>query len=152
MEKIRKRLPALLAIAFALTGFGCAESDRPTLFVSLVQLMTNPGDYDGYPVSVSGYLAENGSFLYLSADHAKMNDVAGGLPITISYSDVDISEHGLASTSCENQFVRVLGVFTKRNAEYAIRSIERIYAYDESAGLQFEGQEPSGGPAVCWPN
>ena len=145
---------ALLLISFSCVTaiIGCADQDRPTLYVSMVQLLANPNDYAGFPVTVSGYLSEDGSVLFQSADHAQLNDVVAGFPVAMLYRDVDISENGIARTGCENRFVRVLGVFEKRASEYTISSISKISRFDESAGLQFENEEPTGAAVVCWPN
>jgi hypothetical protein len=118
----------------------------------MVQLLANPDDYAGYPVTVTGYLSKDGSVLFQSADHAQLNDVVAGFPVSIAYRDVDISEHGIARTGCEDRFVRVLGVFERQASEYMISSISKISRFDKSAGLQFEGEEPTGGSVVCWPN
>ena len=143
-------LTSLIALVSA--AIGCAEPDRKTIYVSMVQLLANPDDYDGYPVTVIGFLSRDGSTLFLSAEHAEMNDVVSGLPVAVAYRDVDISEHGIATTGCENKFVRVLGLFEKNANEYIISSISKISVFDESAGLVFEGEEPMGGSVVCWPN
>jgi len=62
MNKTCEKILASLIVACAIVAFGCTDPDRPTIFVSLVQLMTNPEDYEGYRVSVSGYLADDAAY------------------------------------------------------------------------------------------
>jgi hypothetical protein len=128
---------------------GSPDAARPTIYVSMVRLLASPSRYVDYPVAVAGYLGSSGTSLYLSVDHANLRD--SGVPISIAYRDVDISEHGIARTGCEEKFVQIFGVFSNHNNEYQIRSVERIVTYDESAGLDFEDSGPSGGKVVCWP-
>ena len=152
MIKLFRIILLAVVVTCVSATLGCTEPDRPTIFVSMVQLLAHPNDYDGYPVTVTGHLARDGSILFLSAEHAEMDDVVGGLPISIAYRNVDVSEHGIPNTGCEDRFVRILGIFEKRANEFIITSVSKISMYDESAGLEFEGEGPFGGSVVCWPN
>ena len=149
----------LLGIASLVILFGCISAgeerttqERPTLYVSMVQLLADREEYADYPVAVTGYLSRDGGNLFLSAEHAQMVDLVAGFPVSIAYRDVDISEHGIARTGCEDQFVRVYGEFEKSGIEFMIVSINKITRFDASAGLQFEDKSPTGRPVVCWRN
>ena len=88
-------------------------------------------------ITTAGYLSGwPSTMLYLTADHAKMEDQQSALPVSIDYREDDLREHRPPTTGCENRLVRVYGFFRVLDGQKGIDHIYRIEsAYESEHGI-----------------
>ena len=109
--------------------------------VSLVSIISNPEDYLGAEVTVVGYHSTGlePPVLYLSEAHARVSDWPSGV---LLYETVD-GRRFSSLTGCHDQYVKVIGRFTKLpTGEPGISEITRVVALGSGAGdsrICFEG-------------
>lgn len=94
------------------------------LAVSMVQLVTRPGQYIDKRIEVFGYLGIDGK-LYLTRDHATARDGRS----SVAVSDTDTG--AIASSTCPESYVRVRGQLVELDNGYPIiADLESVYQPD----------------------
>src|SRR6056297_764269 len=123
MSSIRSVL--VIFFFFAVIHFpsqNAAESrnDSLTSYVSMVKILVRPSEFEGKKISVVGYLSRAHSpALYLSKEHALLNDISSGIPVYPE--DLSISD-------CMDRFVRITGKFiSDAPNEFALAEIEHAF-------------------------
>lgn len=110
---------------------------------SVVHLSTLPEKFKGSKVIINGYAKEQGGFLwlYLSKEDALMANKA----LAIRVYDNSKKRNLIKSGTCNNGFVRVVGVFDiiDRIGFYGIKDVEDILRYDLSDPRKDK---------ICWEN
>jgi hypothetical protein len=132
--------PPFAALLFAVVVLCCGiaqaadDAERGTVAASMVSLIADPSSFESRRISTNGYLAVIAStpFLFLSHEHARMDDTASGFAI-LSWE----------LERCEDTHVAVYGTFFRRESgEYVINDVSRVVRVTvEDFGVCFE--EPS---------
>ncbi|MBL4801140.1 MAG: hypothetical protein JKY45_04545 [Emcibacter sp.] len=89
--------------------------------VSMTQLIATPERYKDKKIRVVGYYAKDIDMLYLSKDHAEINDYKSSIYI----SGPSLGKNVLRDSSCVGQYIEVTGIFqqTKNWDFYAIHDV-----------------------------
>lgn len=107
-----------------------AESFLP---VTLVNLINSPEKYErnNLKIVVSGYLASRANlYLFLSKEHAMLDDFASSVPLRL-----DSSDWSLTSSECLDKFVSLIGTFEKDfSGNYVISRITKVQFAAENWG------------------
>ena len=86
-------------------------------YVSLVEVLANPGKHMGNVVIVSGYFDfDNGLYLYLTRDHRVMLDSSSAIRVT--WPDSVFADE--APRPCVGKYVRVRGTLSRLSNSAAI--------------------------------
>ena len=125
-----RRLPwgVLIVLIGALaTACSGAENSDDVVLVSMVQLLTNPDDYAGEAVEVTGYLREYPTLrLFLSKDHVTARDIQSSIIV----SD-DTDGGALTLAGCSDQYVKVIGTFNRlEGVAWHIKHVQKIRKAD----------------------
>ena len=125
-----RRLPwgVLIVLIGALaTACSGAENSDDVVLVSMVQLLTNPDDYAGKAVEVTGYLQKNPTLqLFLSKDHGAARDIQSSVIV----SD-DTPGGSLTQSGCLDQYVKVTGTFNRlEGVAWHIKRVQKIRKAD----------------------
>ena len=119
------RASAILLITLALTSCNgsTASGEGSAYAVSLVQLLSNPSDFDGRRVLVRGYADHGGTRLYLTREHAWIRDVESAVLLS-----------GLAGAKgCYPGHLAIEGTFTQIEGPlYGLVRPERVLRYSDA--------------------
>jgi hypothetical protein len=98
---------SIFAIFIAVFISSCGQS-HPKERVSLFRLLSNPEEFEGHRIQVSGFFTYQGEnvSLYFSSDDAQYGMSSGGIEIGIPY---DPHKHTLVQ--CSGHYVDITGVF-----------------------------------------
>lgn len=121
------RLTLIFCIC-ALNG-GCSPDDNNFYFASISRALADPSFYNGENIELGGFLAADGSslFLYLSEDHASLMDSGSAIR-------VEATEYARA---CAGQYVHIGGSYRFDGTDLPLMSdIKRIQESLNSEGLQ----------------
>lgn len=130
MSSIRAILVVFFLAAIYFPGENSAEAQDGSLtyYTSMVNLLVQPANFEGKKISLVGYLARNDSpFVYLSREHALLNDISSGFPVYVE---------SLSVSECMNRFVRVTGrLISDSPNEFAIADIENVWVNREGDNI-----------------
>lgn len=120
----RNAVGLLIALIGALViSCGGAGTDEGAVPVSVVKLLTDPQEFAGRHVQVTGYLQNKPTLrLFLSKDHGTARDIQSSVIVS------DDSPGGtLTQSSCLNEYVQITGTFDKlMDAAWAIVKVEDV--------------------------
>jgi hypothetical protein len=121
------RVIALIATGLFLVG--CGERSAP---VSIVHLLTNPREYRGDRVIVSGFLREHSGFLhlYLTEEYALMFSEASSILVHDASQDRSL----IKNSACNEGYVEIIGTFgvIEHVDLFGIMKVERVTRFDFS--------------------
>ncbi len=121
-----RRLPwGVLIVLIGSLASACsgAETSDDAVPVSVVQLVTNPDDFAGKAIAVTGYLQKNPTLrLFLSKDHGAARDIQSSVIV----SD-DTSGGSLTQSGCLDQYVKVTGTLDRlMGAAWAVVRVREV--------------------------
>ena len=121
-----RRLPwgVLIVLIGALaTACSGAENSDDVVLVSMVQLLTNPDDYAGKAVEVTGYLQKNPTLqLFLSKDHGAARDIQSSVIVSDDTEDGSLTQSG-----CLDQYIKVTGTLDRlMGAAWAVVRVQEV--------------------------
>jgi hypothetical protein len=128
-----QQLIARILVVFLFTLFVGCEGRADGGRVSLMSLISNPERFVDEQVTVVGYHAAGlePPLLYISKDHARLNDWPSGV---LLYETVDGTRFS-ALAECQDQYVMVIGRYTLLpTEERGITDIVRVVALGEGLG------------------
>lgn len=98
-------------------------ADRPSVHVSLVNLLSDPDQYADRNVTVVGYLKDLANLrLFLTEDHALVNDTLSSILI----SDTDSAD--ILQSGCLMMYVQITGQFVEIDPNsYGLVAVDRVY-------------------------
>jgi hypothetical protein len=113
---------AVLIVSLATSCSG-GDTDNGAVPVSVVRLLTDPKEFSGKQIEVTGYLQKNPTLrLFLSKDHGAARDIQSSVIV----SD-DSTGGSLTQSGCLNQYVQVTGTFDLlMGAAWAIVNVEDV--------------------------
>lgn len=121
---------------FAAASSSCGESDldsprnTTTEYVSLVQLLNSPGEFEDAIIDVTGYLQFDSNLrLYLTRDHAEAVDIRSSIQV------IDDSSVGsLIHSECTGMYVRMKGkLYSPVHANFIIIDVQEVVLPDDSS-------------------
>ena len=137
------RFTRCLALCVACIAFACQSYDG-WLSLSLVQLISDPQKYIGHEVAVSGYakLSRGRSFLFLTEEHARADDIVSAVLLYKTLDDARMED----IAACHGAFVTVFGLFDELPGEMiGITKVERVVRYLPQGGVEGDCFPEGGG-------
>lgn len=145
MGQLGRMYRRLLAVLLA-AGSCAACAARGPAVPSLVQLLTDPGAFEGQEVVVHGYLASTtDSALFLTEEHARMFDHASSISV------LDTTEDGYITQTCDGFHALVEGTLRKRSDAPLVvgpSGISRRYEITDVTRILIHRGERL---ETCWP-
>jgi len=117
-----------------------AGADEPVKFLSMVELLVRPVGYEGALIEVTGFYGGVPTALFLTRDHAEINDLDSGFFVT------DETE-GFVNKHCAGHYVRIEGRFKRRLGGLPGSDPENFEIDDVTRiTILVDGKE-----TTCWP-
>ncbi|MCW8126820.1 hypothetical protein [Microbulbifer halophilus] len=116
--------------------------EESALLVPMSALLGDPEKFGGKRVAVVGFLGR-GSDLYLTEEHAKVDDTSSSLLLNLSEKE----RMKTNKSSCKNKYVEIVGVFglvrikglTPRIGINKVASIKDKITHSDCIGLKGDG-------------
>ncbi|WP_345548834.1 hypothetical protein [Microbulbifer aestuariivivens] len=91
------------------------------LRVSFVELLADPGRFEGHRIQVFGYFTMGiGSEIFLDEIHAVFGDVASSIRV------IDRTHSGEMTINCNDKYVNVRATFEMYKGQYSLVNVEKI--------------------------
>lgn len=119
---------------FMLIALGCSHAEDGAQ-VSMISVISNPTDYDGEEVTITGWLESFGPgeyVLFFSEEHAAYMDTGNGMPVENKWR----SEAGYSLDYCPFGPVFVTGTVSIQNNYPALTDLHSAaFFYEDESGV-----------------